>query len=744
MDDNTYRIFERLIRKLHKRQKDIANLPSSVQGQYADGFLTAKQMANLACDGGGTSSNAVLVTATISQFWQYFESVGSHPHKKYRPIWEKIVMDHSSLLERQPAKKLPTSDNDFSPEVFCREAIRAIEDEYQAAKESLRKNPVVVCGYALIEAVTDRAGKTKYLYEASLYYELDDNPPIPEGVRIMIWWPGVRTYCEAKLLSWDLLNNKVLIATARELTPEERVRESQLQATVQELIRLMSDNINNISSDQGLLCWQILGNSCPNRINERVWLGSTNLDVSQRTAVETALANDFTIIWGPPGTGKTYSIAHLIANLVLSGKRVLATSIANVAVDNMALAFAQVLEHEHESLGPDLKEGRFIRHGYTKRDELLKYHYLFPILNRSRELRRLIADLRRQLSVVGKTDTYTRGQVVHELTEAESEHSSLTREYIRQAKVVFTTAAQVSADTTLTTTCAFDVVIIDEASMMPLPMFVVAASRASSQVIAAGDYRQLAPVAVSGSALSFEYMHKSIFEYLKIDSTAAHKAMVMINHQRRMTSRISSCISETFYDSKLEDSPEVESRVSNISGLDLAPMIFLDIGRSGHEHGRNASLSTASGSRYNSYSAEFVAQLSIKLAAANDRSMIAVITPYRQQSHIIRKIIDELNGRIHERIRVGTVHTFQGSEADVVLWDLVDTKDRGFGRLYKHNSGDRLANVAVSRAKSKIVLIGDLDVATDPKYVRDAYKLGQIVKRYCKAMTPLGSPPTDT
>ena len=56
---------------------------------------------------------------------------------------------------------------------------------------------------------------------------------------------------------------------------------------------------------------------------------------------------------------------------------------------------------------------------------------------------------------------------------------------------------------------------------------------------------------------------------------------------------------------------------------------------------------------------------------------------------------------------MGTVHAFQGSEADVVIWDLVDTIHNAIGKPYQGDTGNRLTNVAITRARGKLVLIGD-------------------------------------
>ena len=65
---------------------------------------------------------------------------------------------------------------------------------------------------------------------------------------------------------------------------------------------------------------------------------------------------------------------------------------------------------------------------------------------------------------------------------------------------------------------------------------------------------------------------------------------------------------------------------------------------------------------------------------------------------------DELSELIS--ITPGTIHTFQGSECDVIIWDIVDAFNEPIGILYKDENGERLVNVAVSRAKSKLIIVG--------------------------------------
>lgn len=72
-----------------------------------------------------------------------------------------------------------------------------------------------------------------------------------------------------------------------------------------------------------------------------------------------------------------------------------------------------------------------------------------------------------------------------------------------------------------------------------------------------------------------------------------------------------------------------------------------------------------------------------------------------------------------KRIKIGTVHTFQGSECDIIIFDMVDCfqqengKPKKIGRLYSGENGERLLNVAVSRARHKLIIV------CDPEYIKN-------------------------
>jgi len=121
---------------------------------------------------------------------------------------------------------------------------------------------------------------------------------------------------------------------------------------------------------------------------------------------------------------------------------------------------------------------------------------------------------------------------------------------------------------------------------------------------------------------------------------------------------------------------------------------------------------TPNGSRVNRESARLVVKMAIYYAKSEVHLQIGIITPYRGQVSQIKRLLRDKNPPKHldGRIKIGTIHAFQGSEADVIIWDLVETEHLPVGRLYHEDVGSRLTNVAISRAQGKLLIVGDVNV----------------------------------
>ncbi|MGO8762561.1 MAG: AAA domain-containing protein [Desulfobaccales bacterium] len=277
----------------------------------------------------------------------------------------------------------------------------------------------------------------------------------------------------------------------------------------------------------------------------------------------------------------------------------------------------------------------------------------------------------------------------------------------------------------------FDTVILDEASMAPIPALWIAASIADSNAIVVGDPKQLPPIVMSDHNLAKEWLGRDIFNVAKITGSEPFSAELLC--QYRMHPFISSIANELFYDLRLKDGQlKIQGRKHNLSddecdrssllqwyNIDWGhdnPVLLIDTGSAGAwvtsvSRGNRAS-------RLNFLSATISVNLAEKILKDDRPKMesgqdqrILMICPYRPHAKLLNLLIQDQNLDINE-VHAGTVHNFQGSEADLVILDLVNDEPHfrvGMFIPALDEMTKRLINVAVTRAKRRLLIIGDFD-----------------------------------
>jgi len=363
---------------------------------------------------------------------------------------------------------------------------------------------------------------------------------------------------------------------------------------------------------------------------------------AQDRAVEMAVgAEDCALIHGPPGTGKTYTIARAVRAMVERGERVLVSAFTNRAVDNVLEALR---DQGYEA---------FVRVGTESgvREDMQSVR-----LSKRGDPEKRAAQLR-EATVVGATTAACGSRVLRE--------------------------------------CEFDVAVVDEAGQLTEPETLAAISRADRFVLV-GDHQQLPPVVRAENDLS-----ESLFERL-ID--AHPEASVRLDRQYRMAQRIQAFSSREFYDGELRPATaEVAGRrLSDLDGVDpdeipqylRDPVTMIDV------EGDDAAHTDA-------LEADRVADVvEDVLAAGVAPDDVGVIAPYRAQVAEIGRRVD---------VTVDTVDRFQGSSEEVVVISFVATGDLS-GPIFEDY---RRVNVALTRAKRSLVLVGDADaLCTDEVYGR--------------------------
>jgi len=363
---------------------------------------------------------------------------------------------------------------------------------------------------------------------------------------------------------------------------------------------------------------------------------------SQNAAVQRAVgAADFALVHGPPGTGKTYTIARLVRALVDRGDRVLLSAFTNRAVDNALEAL---------------------------RDQGFE-----------------------DVARVG-TLTGVREDMLDVRLERRGEPNDRAAA-LRSAPVVAATTA--TCGSRVLREEDFDVAVVDEASQLTEPG-TLAAINLADRFVLVGDHQQLPPVVQSGD----ERLARSLFERLHDDHP---DAAVMLDRQYRMSQRIQAFASREFYDGALRPAtPEVAGgSLVDLPGVGdpLPDHLRRGVRVIDPDGRREGNANPIEADRVAAVVAEY-------LDAGVDPDDVVVIAPFRAQVAEISKRVD---------VAVDTVDRFQGSSAEVVVVSFVATGDLD-GPIFEDT---RRVNVALTRAKKALVLVGDTAALdSDPFYAR--------------------------
>jgi superfamily I DNA and/or RNA helicase len=424
-------------------------------------------------------------------------------------------------------------------------------------------------------------------------------------------------------------------------------------------------------------------------------LAKSPLNASQREAIVHALgANDLAIIHGPPGTGKTTTVAELIRQAVAKGQRVLACAPSNTGVDNLLEKLVE--------LGINA-----IRIGHPARVlESLQEHTLDYLVEADPAMK-VIREMRREAEMLtSKAGRWTRAKPMPGAREDFKQEARRLRNdaKIFEEQIIDTKLDRASVicattnyDPEILGDRTFDLGVIDEACQSTEPGYWPVVLRVE-QLVLAGDHCQLPPTVLSTQA-TLEGLSKSMME--RLVERWENRVTRQLTIQYRMHQKIMEFPSEHFYHGTLvADASVAEHTLADLPGiqtesLDAQPVLFVDT--SGADW--TEELDPNGESKLNPREAIWILkQVDALLAAGLLPDQIAVIAPYSAQVRFLRDRCTS-NG-----VEIDTVDGFQGREKEAVLISLVRSNSQGeVGFL-----GDtRRMNVAMTRAKRKLIVIGD-------------------------------------
>jgi superfamily I DNA and/or RNA helicase len=432
------------------------------------------------------------------------------------------------------------------------------------------------------------------------------------------------------------------------------------------------------------------------------------LNATQIATVGFALgARDVALVHGPPGTGKTTTLVEIIRSAVRQGQKVLACGPSNMAVDNL---LERLLARGEKA----------VRLGHPARVmPQLRAHTLDLLVEKHgdvRVARKLVKDAlalfrRAARTTRAKPEPGARREMRAEakllLTDARRLEAQAVEQILDNADILCATTT--GLDENLLGDRRFDLVVIDEACQTAEPGCWIAINRAE-RVILAGDHRQLPPTVLSSEAQRGGY-DISLFERLAEHDSA--NLLRRLDTQYRMHAAIMDFSSLEFYDAELLAHESVSGhRLADLPGvatntLTESPIEFIDTAGAGYDEEPEPD----GESRRNSREANLVvAKVRALVEAGVAASDIGVITPYAAQVRLLREklAIDDLE--------IDTVDGFQGREKEAIVISLVRSNETGeIGFL----SDLRRTNVAMTRARRKLIMIGDsATLSSEPFYAR--------------------------
>ena len=431
------------------------------------------------------------------------------------------------------------------------------------------------------------------------------------------------------------------------------------------------------------------------------------LNPSQEEAVNKVLwAKDVAVVHGPPGTGKTTTLVEAIYETLHRENQVLVCAQSNMAVDWISEKLVDRGIHVLRIGNPTRVNDKMLSFTYERRFEA---HPDYPQLWSIRKAIRELYQQRRK----GRSDNLH--QKINALKDRATEleiHINTT--LFNEARVVACTLAG-SAHRVMTG-MKFATLFIDEAAQALEPACWIAIRRAD-RVILAGDHCQLPPTVKCQEAVRGGLAHTLMQTIVK----RKPEAVSLLKVQYRMNEEIMRFSSDWFYGGNLQAAPEVKYR--GILDYDT-PMVWvntegLDCNEEfvGESFGR---INKAEARLTMEQLQTYITRIG-KHRILEERIDFGVISPYKAQVQYLRQLIrrDAFFKPFHHLIAVNTVDGFQGQERDVIVISLVRANDEGqIGFL----SDLRRMNVAITRARMKLIILGDASTLTRHPFYQRLYE----------------------
>lgn len=478
-----------------------------------------------------------------------------------------------------------------------------------------------------------------------------------------------------------------------------------------------------------------------------------NVNTAQAKAVKSAIDNDaFTLVQGPPGSGKTKTICAIVGaimtnaivrNASQSARKVLVCAPSNAAVDELVMRFKNGIKLMNgssetinvvrlgrsdainaavkdvtleELVNAKLSEDGTNTNGKTENTQVVMMEHK-KVSEEMIEVRQRIDEARSKAQAPATKDEQlldslrrTKTALSVKIDQLREKQSSASREFdinrkrvqqqiLDSAHILCATLSGSGHEIFQGLNVEFETVIIDEAAQSIELSALIPLKYGCAKCILVGDPKQLPPTVLSRQAAKFQY-EQSLFARME----GNHPENVhLLDIQYRMHPEISAWPSKTFYDSRLRDGgdmAQLRARPWHRSQV-FSPYRFFDVNGMSESAPKGRSL-------VNHAEIEVAMAMYHRLISDVPKydfvGKIGIITPYKGQLNALRqRFTAKYGSNITADVEFNTTDAFQGRESEVIIFSCVRADTKGIGFL----KDVRRMNVGLTRAKSSLWVLGN-------------------------------------
>jgi superfamily I DNA/RNA helicase len=428
----------------------------------------------------------------------------------------------------------------------------------------------------------------------------------------------------------------------------------------------------------------------------------------------------WSVLWGPPGTGKTFTTGKQVAEVLADpSERILIVSTTNRATDAVAISVGRAARELNLS---ELFKGTILRIGKGARLERFQNEKLISMLKGTEtefleQIELLSSELTRSRDA--ETKAIVRSQI--KTLQREMRDASLRNFLDSKNRVIVTTAfkattllkrAEIKSDIEAGF-APFTTIMIDEAGLLSRAAISALSMLAARRVALVGDSQQLAPISRISRVLPTSQMKWLAMSGLShLDSITTNlDGIHILREQRRMHDEICQIVSKYKYDSQLFTAPEVFQRLTKLPqplSLDTRAVWYvldqetIDMTRTRAERG------PGNRSWIRTLSIEILDRLFSHTEFQESHGLF--LSPFKAQASLVSRYLAENH---IQNWSASTVHSQQGSEADIVIFDSVNAGSYS----WPYDEWQRMINVAISRARESLIILASRAEMNEP-YLR--------------------------